>query len=46
MNTTELNKLSENEMSQIKGGENWIFVNGQWVCIDTFDLGDEDYEGM
>lgn len=40
----ELEKLSENEMSQIKGGEEWIYINGTWVCIDPFTLGDENYE--
>lgn len=47
MNTMELEKLSENEMMQIKGGEGqWIFINGQWILIDGLDLGDEDYENM
>lgn len=42
MNTTGLEKLSENEMSQIKGGEKWLFINGEWICIEPYDLEDED----
>ena len=45
MNTAELEKLSENEMAQIKGGEgHWEMINGQWAWVETYDLGDEDYE--
>lgn len=47
MNTTGLEKLSENEMSQIKGGEGyWVLWNGEWRWVNTYDLDDEDYENM
>lgn len=42
MNATEFEKLSENEMSQIRGGGQWIWVMGQWGWIEMSDLGDED----
>lgn len=43
MNITELEKLSESEMSQIKGGGGyWVWVDNQWFWIEAMDLGDED----
>lgn len=42
MNTTELEKLSENEMSQIRGGGYWAWIKDQWIWINTLNLGDED----
>ncbi|WP_294605217.1 hypothetical protein [uncultured Bacteroides sp.] len=46
MKTIELEKLSENEMLQIKGGEQstgkWIYIDGEWIYISTFGLGEED----
>lgn len=45
MNTTELEQLSENEMYLIKGGTGrWLLIDGQWVWVDVFDLGDDDNE--
>lgn len=46
MKTTELEKLSENEMSQIKGGGRWIWINGELIWIDTYDLGGNDSKGI
>lgn len=47
MNVTELEKLSVEEMNQIKGGEKQlVWIDGQWVWIETYDLGDEDYENI
>lgn len=38
----ELEKLSEKEMSQIKGGEQvsgeWIYLDGEWIYVNTLDL--------
>lgn len=42
MNATEFEKLSENEMSQTRGGGQWIWIEGQWIWITGYDLGDED----
>ncbi|WP_300700610.1 bacteriocin [Bacteroides sp.] len=44
MNTTKTEKLSEEEMSQIKGGGRWVLVEGTWHWIETFDLGEEEHE--
>lgn len=41
-------KLSENEMLQIRGGEQllgeWVYVEGEWIYLNTYDLGEEDHE--
>lgn len=41
----ELEKLSKNEMLQVKGGEQptgiWIYENGEWIYIEEYDLGEE-----
>lgn len=41
----KLEKLSKNEMSQIKGGRQssgeWIYVDGDWIYIEKFDFGEE-----
>lgn len=43
----ELEKLSENEMSHIKGGDGyWVMIDDQWIWVETYGLGDEDYENM
>ena len=42
MNETELEKLSENEMSQTRGGGQWAWFKGQWIWIEKYDLGGED----
>lgn len=43
----ELEKLSENEMSHIKGGDGyWDMIDGRWIWVETYGLGDEDYENM
>lgn len=42
MNITDLETLSESEMSQIKGGGHWAWVEGEWVWINTLDLEDDD----
>lgn len=42
---TEFEKLSENEMSQIKGGEGqWILYDGQWYWIDKLDSDGREQE--
>lgn len=42
----ELERLSRNEMSLIKGGQQssgeWIYINGNWIYIEKQDLGEED----
>lgn len=42
----ELERLSRNEMSLIKGGQQssgeWIYVDGNWIYIEKLDLGEED----
>lgn len=44
----ELERLSRNEMSLIKGGQQssgeWIYVDGDWIYIEKQDLGEEDYQ--
>lgn len=41
MNTAELEKLSEQEMSQIRGGTGrWVFINNEWIWVETLDLED------
>lgn len=41
MNTAELEKLSEKEMSQIRGGNGrWVLINNKWVWIEALDLED------
>ena len=46
MITMELERLSRNEMSLIKGGQQssgeWIYINGNWIYIEKQDLGEED----
>lgn len=46
MITMELERLSRNEMSLIKGGQQssgeWIYVDGDWIYIEKLDLGEED----
>lgn len=46
MKTMELEKLSKNEMLQVKGGEQttgkWIYINGEWIYIEKYDLGEDD----
>lgn len=42
MNATELEKLSENEMSQTRGGGQWIWLTDQWIWLGDRSLGDED----
>lgn len=46
MITMELERLSRNEMSLIKGGQQssgeWIYVDGNWIYIEKLDLGEED----
>lgn len=48
MKTIELEKLSKNEMSQIRGGElspgQWIYLNGEWIYIERYDLGEDNYQ--
>ena len=39
MNATELEKLSENEMSQTRGGGQWVWFKDQWIWIGKYDLG-------
>lgn len=41
MKKLQLDKLSENEMSLIKGGE-WIIVNGKLEWVDLKNLEDDD----
>lgn len=41
MNITELEKLSESEMLQIKGGGHWMWIENHWVWIETMNLCDE-----
>lgn len=42
MNTLKLEKLSADDMLKIKGGEKvWVWIDGQWLLIETFDLGAE-----
>lgn len=42
----ELERLSRNEMSLIKGGQQssgeWIYINGNWIYIEKQDLEKED----
>lgn len=41
MNTAELEKLSEKEMSQIRGGNGrWVLINNEWFWVENFDLED------
>lgn len=41
MNTAELEKLSEKEMSQIRGGNGrWVLINNEWIWIEALDLED------
>lgn len=42
MNATELEILSENKMSQIRGGDQWMWFENQWIWIKTLNLGGED----
>lgn len=44
MNATELEKLSENEMSQTRGGGQWIWIEEQkqWIWMTSYNLGGED----
>lgn len=41
MKTLQLEKLSENEMSLIKGGK-WMFIDGEWHWVVTMDLKDDE----
>lgn len=41
MNTAELEKLSEKEMSQIKGGTGrWVLIDNQWIWVEDCNLED------
>lgn len=43
MNITELEKLSVEEMAQIKGGKiRVVWIDGQWVWIDDGEDDDDD----
>ncbi len=44
MNATELEKLSENEMSQTRGGGQWVWIEEQkrWIWMTSYDLGGKD----
>lgn len=46
MKTMELEKLSKNEMLQVKGGEQscgeWVYIEGEWIYIEVYDLGEDD----
>lgn len=45
MNIAELEKLSEKDMSQIRGGNGrWVLINNEWFWVEDYNLGDEDYE--
>ncbi len=47
MNTLKLEKLSADDMLNIKGGEKvWVWIDGQWVLIETFDIGDESSSSL
>ena len=34
--------LTNEEMSSIKGGGEWIFINGEWIYIENLNLDDDD----
>lgn len=41
MNIAELEKLSEKEMSQIRGGTGqWVFIDNQWIWVEDYNLED------
>lgn len=45
MNNFVLEKISEIEMSQIRGGKaegRWLYINGQWYWIGPYSLGEDE----